>query len=437
MRNSIAKHHFSLICLALTVLGVTLPYDASPFDIFGSVTGMSLNVGSNMMRGGTVSVDGITYTASDNLMTTTGTDELDCVINDPTGRYGPAFTGNPLFTADPDNPRIHATNGFPLCISRNGAGNDPLCPNGNRSGGATPQTTFTFGDPSKPPAGNPNNLPDARLMVALRVGDYVTITGTLVGGTLQVNALNANLGIFTAPRTNPAYVTVEEAIWGVVTPQAGLAGEQAETREVAWCTDPEVSIDWIAMDQDSCSDTFNRARYRLGKTTVNTATKQVLFRISPATPAGPPRTVLTGNNITAATPIIVGPLNPWPGGFSGAANPSGLLAPCPPFTPSVPSPTPTASTAPLAPAPAKDVITSVTATGKSGKGVVTVTVAAHTSDPNSKLSVSLAGANPVAKTAMTDLSKGDWVFIAQVKPRSTIATVTSDHNADPVTVNVI
>src|SRR2546430_17073220 len=28
---------------------------------------------------------------------------IDCVLNDPTGRYGPAFTGHELWTVDPDN----------------------------------------------------------------------------------------------------------------------------------------------------------------------------------------------------------------------------------------------------------------------------------------------------------------------------------------------
>jgi hypothetical protein len=58
---------------------------------------------------------------------------VDCVINDPSGRYSIPYTANPLFTSDPDNPSIHAVNGFPLCIPRpTTSGDDPLCPKKNR-----------------------------------------------------------------------------------------------------------------------------------------------------------------------------------------------------------------------------------------------------------------------------------------------------------------
>lgn len=97
----------------------------------------------------------------------------DCVINDPTGRYGRAYTASPLWyvvfdclptpayifkcferifapfhlslrllhpnslsrTADPDNPSIHTQTGFPVCIPRNSS--DPLCPSKNRPLGST------------------------------------------------------------------------------------------------------------------------------------------------------------------------------------------------------------------------------------------------------------------------------------------------------------
>lgn len=56
----------------------------------------------------------------------TGSGGVDCVINDPVGRYGRAYTANPLWAADTDNPSIHAQNGFPMCVPRGGS--DPLCP---------------------------------------------------------------------------------------------------------------------------------------------------------------------------------------------------------------------------------------------------------------------------------------------------------------------
>jgi hypothetical protein len=62
---------------------------------------------------------------------------IECVINDPYGAYGLPYLDHPLWTADPQNPSIHATNGFPMCIPRvdpsaSGGKGDPLCPNKNR-----------------------------------------------------------------------------------------------------------------------------------------------------------------------------------------------------------------------------------------------------------------------------------------------------------------
>jgi hypothetical protein len=57
-------------------------------------------------------------------------DGVDCVINDPAGRYGPVYNGDPLWSSDPDNPSIHAVNGFPVCIPT--ASNNATCPPKNR-----------------------------------------------------------------------------------------------------------------------------------------------------------------------------------------------------------------------------------------------------------------------------------------------------------------
>lgn len=54
-------------------------------------------------------------------------------INDPNGVYGKAYTTNPAFTADDENPSITAFTGFPMCIPR--SADDPLCPSSNRPAG--------------------------------------------------------------------------------------------------------------------------------------------------------------------------------------------------------------------------------------------------------------------------------------------------------------
>jgi hypothetical protein len=61
---------------------------------------------------------------------TVSASNIDCVLNDPVGRYGIPQTGQELWTVDPDNPSIHATNGFPVCIPRSAS--DPACPSKNR-----------------------------------------------------------------------------------------------------------------------------------------------------------------------------------------------------------------------------------------------------------------------------------------------------------------
>ena len=40
-----------------------------------------------------------------------GAGNIECVISDPLGIYGPVYTNNPLWSVDPVNPSIHATTG--------------------------------------------------------------------------------------------------------------------------------------------------------------------------------------------------------------------------------------------------------------------------------------------------------------------------------------
>jgi hypothetical protein len=54
-------------------------------------------------------------------------------VNDPNGVYGAAYTQNPLYTADDENPSITSFSGFPMCIPRSSS--DPLCPSSNRPTG--------------------------------------------------------------------------------------------------------------------------------------------------------------------------------------------------------------------------------------------------------------------------------------------------------------
>jgi hypothetical protein len=103
---------------------------------------------------------------------------VECLLNDPLGRFGHVYTVNPLWTVDPDNPSIHASTGFPLCIPRNAT--DSECPLSNRplDGNGNFRTTFTYPAPANVVAGGP----DPRIMAPLVVGDYITFSGTKTSG---------------------------------------------------------------------------------------------------------------------------------------------------------------------------------------------------------------------------------------------------------------
>lgn len=158
-------------------------------------------------------------------------------------------------------------------------------------------------------------------MVPLAVGDFVTFSGTDVGGGLiAVYSLLANLGIFTAPGTKPvryflyaytdmayissthqqSYVTCETVQYAIVDNQGG---EIAETRAVAYTTDPTTAIQWFSEDVDSCTGSVTERNiqlvqpftaapagktvFRLGKTDVSPVPRNAGFRSQTGTMAGP------------------------------------------------------------------------------------------------------------------------------------------------------
>ena len=314
-------------------------------------------------------------------------------------------------------------------------------------------------------------------MMPLAVGDYVTISGVDIGGLLAVYSLEANLGIYTAPGTKPAYLTAEEALYAVV--QGNANGEDGETRAVIFSTDPSASIQMFAMDQDPCTGEFTkrnlmlakanadvpigRARFRGGKTDFSPATRAVGFEITTGTSEGPSGIIagsfvqpimeyifpelttfgdpmiplgferlpylakgsgpfVPGNLLSSppATPVIVGQLNPWPGATTPVATS------CPPVQPN-PTTLSTATAAPT-PGPVPDTVTINTATSTAGKGQFTVAVTATTNNLAAILSCAVAGVDPIAATPMTKVAgtPGRWSFTITVKGRPSSVTVTSD-----------
>ena len=184
-------------------------------------------------------------------------------LSDPTnptsasgGRFGRAMTPDDRFQADQDNPTVAAVTGFPMCLPRvtadptiAGNGDDPLCPQANRprvsnpvvdTSDITPQpnalvagqyyTLFRMDAPANvdavPPtcrtaAGVSRPCTDPRKQAPFEIGDYVTFAGTLVqdggangGQYVAADTLTANLGIYTQPGIDPAYVSIDVSIIG-------------------------------------------------------------------------------------------------------------------------------------------------------------------------------------------------------------------------------
>jgi len=197
-------------------------------------------------------------------------------VNDPSGRFAPVYSIDPRFTIDNENPTVATETGYPMCFPHSNPAvlDDPLCPQRNRPIDPVtgfPQTIFTM----QPPGAKPGPAAGTNAWVAapFEVGDYVSFAGTLMKDGPQPSAgpppvagvsatyiaahtVTANVGIFTTPGTNPAYVGLEFSLLGVGgLPIGGLAQEAAvRTAFGGFTTDPSRNISLWGIDVDSCSD---------------------------------------------------------------------------------------------------------------------------------------------------------------------------------------
>jgi hypothetical protein len=317
-------------------------------------------------------------------------------------------------------------------------------------------------------------------MAPLLVGDYISFTGSWVnepaGRLLTVNTLEANVGYYTAPGTKPAYIFVESAAFGIVNNQNA---EIAETRAVAFVTDPSTTLQWYAIDVDPCTGVsknrniqllqpsqiapLGRAVFRLGQTGITPATRQVGFQLSTGTvqlsfnngsiTAGQyiqpiftynfpelttfglaplPLTLdvmpfiaqgggpyIPGNPLLSppSTCVIIGQLDPWPATAVGAAPPAGTScgACVLPIPGSSTTPTPTPSPS----AGPADAISNVVGALTSTRGVVSLTVTAQSNNQVSTLSVSAQGSSPIAAQVMvkgtTTSGLTSWSLVIAIK----------------------
>jgi hypothetical protein len=199
-------------------------------------------------------------------------------INDPAGKFSAGYSSwdsiylqDSRFSIDENNPTIKAQTAYPVCIPRvdPATADDPLCPRKNRPKESTgtgflriftmdpvidpatnkPPTSFN-GDPSQPPT-------DPRVFAPLKVGDTITYVGEVFLDSngkpyVLAHTISANLGIFTTPGTDPAYVSIDVLLQGTggvgnpVFPQeAGV-----RTRVEGFSTDPSRNVDVYAIDID-------------------------------------------------------------------------------------------------------------------------------------------------------------------------------------------
>lgn len=187
-------------------------------------------------------------------------------LNDPKGRFGPITTGlDTRFQVDSDNPSVTAETGYPMCVSVGGS--PAYCAAVNRS---VPGRLLVMGPTglTPSPAGGlpvpPCPACDPTKMAPLRVGDAIVYTGILhkVSPSQRIItafSIIANVGIYTRPGTNPAYVRIEGSLEGTagsptprIPPVASspfLPDEVQDRFKVeGFTTDPSRALDIYAID---------------------------------------------------------------------------------------------------------------------------------------------------------------------------------------------
>jgi hypothetical protein len=231
-------------------------------------------------------------------------------INDPNGRFGRAQSPDPRFSVDDQNPTIKSGTGYPMCVPRTDPAitNDPLCPQKNRptviTSPSSPMGCRNFtasltplpvsGELPGPVAGQvycsqyvmaavagaieypsgtvlpatsfkarPNdNFPDPRQQVPFEVGDFISYAGTFFpssaswdANTVSAHTIEANLGIYTQPSTQPAYIAIGDFGIGTVDLGAGataINGAGIETTNriflEASTTDVKTPVDIYLVD---------------------------------------------------------------------------------------------------------------------------------------------------------------------------------------------
>ncbi|MHC8303078.1 hypothetical protein [Pseudomonas sp. ZS1P83] len=210
-------------------------------------------------------------------------------INDPSGRFGRPQSPDPRFSVDDANPTIHAATGYPMCVPRTVSGDDALCPQKNRPKVVTPTTTnncrnFSQAGVTPPASGElsppvPGQVycsqfvmkrfsdaartaadPDPMQQVPFEVGDFISYAGTLFKSTtagtpdyISAHTIEANIGIYTQPGSQPSYLSIGGFGIGTADPAAtAINGVAQETQDrlflEASTTDVKTPVDIYLID---------------------------------------------------------------------------------------------------------------------------------------------------------------------------------------------
>ncbi|MVV51106.1 hypothetical protein EJA72_23105 [Pseudomonas sp. PB120] len=210
-------------------------------------------------------------------------------INDPNGRFGRAQSPDPRFSVDDANPTIHSATGYPMCVPRTISGDDALCPQKNRPKVVTPTTTNNCrnfsqagvtlpasGELSRPAVGQvycsqfvmkrfsdasrTATDPDPMQQAPFEVGDFISYAGTLFKSAtsgapdfISAHTIEANVGIYTQPGSQPSYLSIGEFGIGTADPAAtAIGGADQETQDriflEASTTDIKTPVDIYLID---------------------------------------------------------------------------------------------------------------------------------------------------------------------------------------------
>ncbi len=281
--------------LALPDLGAGYPSPSFEMRVVGNIVGtdrIAALIFASQQSANTQTgvITGLDY-ASGSMEVETGTGPTVVQINDPkvpglgTGRFSSGQSPDPRFSVDQGNATVHAATGYPMCIPRvdPAAGDDPLCPQANRPKAADGCRNFSqagvplpasgelgrpatgqeycsqFVMPPAPAVNSTSGGPDAREQAPFEVGDFVTYAGTMVhdptGDYLSAHTIEANLGIYTQPGTQPSYLAIGEFGIGSADPNAtAVSGVAQETQDRIFfeteTTDVQTPVDMYLMDVD-------------------------------------------------------------------------------------------------------------------------------------------------------------------------------------------